>query len=244
MAKDIVKSAQAFGHQLEAVLGDDLVAFMLYGPAVRGDGPDEATTLLVLRDASPDQLRPIGNVIAEWSKKGNPPPLIFSEEGWRASTDVFPIEMEEMREAHLLVKGEDPLEGLTTTKADLRRQLEREVRGKLLRLRTEFAAAAPNGKALGALLVESARTFFVLFRAALRLTGAQPPARPADLVEAIAGVAGLESRAFDWVLAKLGGEKVPALQANDPVGDGYVEQIERLARFVDAYDVAPGTTPE
>ena len=111
MAKDILKQAQAFGQQLEGALGENLVAFMLYGPAVREEGPGEATTLLILRDASPHQLRPIGKLIADWTRKNNPPPLIFAERGWRASSDVFPIEIEEMREAHLLLKGDDPLEG-------------------------------------------------------------------------------------------------------------------------------------
>jgi hypothetical protein len=96
-----------------------------------------------------------------------------------------------MKDAHILVSGEDPLAGMETTLEDLRRELEREIRGKLLRLRTEFAASAADGKALGALLIDSSRTFFVLFRTVLKLVGRAPATDPKGLVHALADVTGL-----------------------------------------------------
>ena len=119
---------------------------------------------------------------------------------------------------------------------DLRHQLEREVRGKLLRLRTEFVAAAPKGRALEDLLLDSIGTFFVLFRAVLRLVGQPPPQTPKSLVQETAAVAGLDPAAFDWVVDKLVGHNVPALKAYDRVGDRYVEQIEQLVQFIDQFE--------
>ena len=239
MAKNLNIKIEEFARQLEHDLGDNLVSLLLYGPAVRVEGPGSPTILLVVGDASPTALRNIEKHIAEWVKKGFPPPLIFSEREWHASTDVFPIEIEDMREAHRLLRGTDPLDAVHTEKDDLRRELEREVRGKLLQLRTEFAAVAADGKALGALLVDSAATFFVLFRATLRLAGRTPPMDPAGLVEETAGLAGMDGTAFDWILGKLAGRKQPNLKPYDAVGDRYVEQIERLAHFVDTYETTP-----
>ena len=238
MTKDRNAQMEEFAARLEAALGGNLVSLMAYGPAVRDEGRSAPTTLLVVRDASPAGLRPIEQIVASWAKKGNAPPLIFSEREWRDSADVFPIEIEDMRGAHRLLRGSDPLAGLETTREDLRRELEREVRGKLLQLRTEFAAVAADGKALGSLLTESALTFFVLFRAVLTLLGRTPPGDPAALVRAVAEATGLEAGAFEWILSRLAGKKPPHLKAYDPVGDGYVEQIERLAHFVNSYDVA------
>jgi hypothetical protein len=245
MAKDALTKVEALAERLEEKLGDNLVAFCLYGPAVRHDtreGDRAPTTLLILQDAAPARLRPIEQAISDWTRKGNPPPLVFAEQGWRASADVFPIEIEDMREAHQLVRGSDPFLEITTTREDLRRQLEREARGKLLRLRTEFVAAAPKGKDLEDLLLDSIGTFFVLFRAVLRLVGEAPPQTPKTLVQTTAGVAGLDGAAFDWTLDKLVGHNVPSLKSYDPVGDRYVEQIERFVEFIDAYDTA-GTGP-
>ncbi len=81
-----------------------------------------------------------------------------------------------MRDAHRVLAGRDPFDRVATRRGALRTELEHEVRGKVLRLRTEYAAAAADGKSLGRLLVHSAGTFFVLFRAFLRLTGGVPPA--------------------------------------------------------------------
>ncbi len=239
MAKDLAKKVEDLGNRLVAALGDNLHAFCLYGPAVRHDtrdGERTLTTLLIVRDATPAALRPIHRLIADWTRKGNPPPLIFGRHGWEASTDVFPIEIEDMREAHRLLRGRDPFEGITTTRTDLRRELEREVRGKLLRLRTEFAAAAPKGRDIEELLLDSVGTFFVLFRAVLRLTGRTPPQTPKMLVQETAAVTGMDASAFTWVLDKLVGHNVPALKAHDTVGEYYVSQVERLVEFVDTYD--------
>jgi hypothetical protein len=239
MARDPQARVEQLAARLEEKLGDNLVTFCLYGPAVRHDtreGDKALTTLLIVHDASPLGLRTIEEPIADWAKKGNPPPLVFAEEGWRNSTDVFPMEIEDMREAHRILRGTDPFVDVATTREDLRTELEREVRGKLLRLRTEFVATASNGKALEELLLDSVGTFFVLFRAVLRLTGEGPPQTPKRLVRETAAVAGLDAAAFDWVLDKLVGHNVPSLKAYDTVGDRYVEQIELLAKFVDTYD--------
>jgi hypothetical protein len=236
MARDTKSQVEEFAKQLEQALGDNLISLLLYGPAVRHEGTGEAATLLILRDAGPRHLRPIESHVNSWTRKKNPPPLIFSEWEWRAATDVFPIEIEDMKEAHLLVRGANPLEGIETTRDDLRRELEREVRGKLLQLRAEFAAVASNGKALGTLLVASARTFFVLFRGVLRLVGETPPQEVPNLVRDIGATTGIDTTAFSWILDRISGRKVPDLEPYDSVGDRYLEQIERLASFVDTFD--------
>ena len=168
------------------------------------------------------------------------PPLIFGEAEWRGSADVFPIEIEDMREAHRLVAGSDPFAGLTTLTADLRRELEREVRSKLLHLRTAYAGAAPQGKALEGLLEASSGTVLALLRAAIRLAGHRPPAEPAAQVAAAAQLAGFDARAFEWVLARRAGRAAARLAPYDPVATAYVDAVQRLAAWVDA---AGGATP-
>jgi hypothetical protein len=241
MPKEMREKVESFAVQLEHALGDNLVSLLLYGPAVRHEGTGTATMLLLLRDASPKALRPIEDHVKTWVKKRNPPPLIFSEREWLDSADVFPIEIEDMREAHLLLRGSDPLESVQTTAADLRRELEREIRGKLLQLRTEFAAVASDGKTLGALLVDSARTFFVIFRAVLRLVGRSPAQDSRSLVQEIGRVTRTDTTAFDWVLDRLDGKKVAPLKPHDPVGEQYLEQIEQIASFIDSFDATSQT---
>jgi nucleotidyltransferase-like protein len=240
MAADRKLGIEEFARRLEAALGDNLVSLVLFGSAARGthvEGRSDVNVLAVVRDASVSALHAATPVVAEWTKAGQPPPLIFAEAEWQAATDVFPIEIEDIRDAHRVLAGRDPLEGVTTRRGDLRTELEHEVRGKVLRLRTEYAAAAADGKALGRLLVHSAGTFFVLFRAVLRLTGGVPPARHDALVREACAAAGLDPAVFTWVLAALDGRKPPELEPYDAVAGRYVDAMEKLADYVDRLEV-------
>jgi len=225
-----------FARRLEAALGGNLVTLLLFGSAARGThtaGRSDINLLLIVKDATVASLHAATPLVAEWAKGGQPAPLIFAEEEWRSCSDVFPIEIEDMRDAHRVLAGRDPFEGLTTRRGDLRVELEHEIRGKVLRLRTEYAAAAADGHALGRLLVHSAGTFFVLFRACLRLGGGAPPSDHAALVRETAAAAGLQTAAFDWVLGALAGKPPAELKPYDPIAGQYVDQMEKLADYVD-----------
>lgn len=227
---------EEFGRAAQEAAGENLVSCFLFGSAARGDYDRKASdlnTVLVLTSADPDALRPLAEPVKRWVRGGQPAPLIFSERGWRGSTDVFPIEIEDMRDAHRVLAGTDPFDGLETTTADLRRELEREARGKLIQLRAEFVAAEADGKALGALLEDSARTFFVLFRAAVRLGSGTPPASHKALVAETAEATGIDAGAFDWVIGRLAGEKRPSLKDYDPLGERYVSAIAEFVHWVD-----------
>jgi len=239
MAADRKLGVDDFARRIQAALGENMVSVVLFGSAARGthvEGRSDFNVLLIVKDASVTALRSVVPAVAEWTRAGEPPPLIFSDAEWRASADVFPIEIEDIREAHRVLAGRDPLGDVVTKRGDLRFELEHEVRGKVLRLRTEYAAAAGDGKALGRLLVHSAGTFFVLFRAVLRLTGGVPPAGHDALVRETAAAAGLDASVFDWVLAALDGKNPPALAPFDPVAGRYVDAMEKLADFIDGLE--------
>lgn len=236
MAKrDIQERIEALASEIETAAGDNLIALFVYGAMVREAHPHDphADIAVILRDASAAALDQLGPAIARWARAGERPPLIMSELSWRASTDVFPIEIEEMREAHKLLRGRDLFEDLTTDPEDLRRELEREARGKLLQLNVHYAAAVEDGRALADLLRDSVKTFFVLFRAALRLAGRKPPTEHATLVTETAELAGFDPSAFTWPLEQLGADKPTALAAHDPVGATYVDALGRFVAYVD-----------
>lgn len=229
------KRVEEFAQQLEAALGESLVSVVLFGSAARGHyrrGSSDINLLVIVQDAGSATVARAADAIARWTRAGEPAPLLFSQAEWRASADVFPLEIEDMRESHRVVRGADPLEWVQTTRDDARQQLEREVRGKLLHLRAAYAAAAPDGKALGALVENSLGTFLVLFRATLRLTGKSGAAEPEQVVQELAAAAGIDPAALEWPLARRAGRRVPALRSFDPTAARYLDQIERLAWFV------------
>jgi len=233
---DKVEQAEKVAVQIAKDLGDNLRGIVLFGMAIRGGyapAYQEVNIMMTLENASTEAIGPIEKSLARWVKKGHAAPLIFDRSEWEGSTDVFPIEIEDMREAHKLIRGSDPFEGIVTNRDDLRQELEREVRGKLLQLRAQYAAFAINGGALTRLLIDSASTFFVLMRALVRLEGQTPEAKPARLVEQAASIADLDVGAFSWVVDKIAGEKVKALRSDDPIAARYVDEIQKLTNYVD-----------
>lgn len=247
MAKGKKERAKEFADQLSQQLSENLYALILYGSHARSGYAaehDDVNLFLIVQDASTDALRSIESAIAEWTRHREPPPVIVSKAEWEDSADVFPIEIEDMRDAHELLTGTDPFAGITTRTVDLRHELEREVRGKLLQLRSQYAAVAPDGKALTRLLLDSVGTFFVLMRALVRLVGGTPGADPEHLVAQAAEAAQLDPNAFDWVMRKISGRTVPSLKPYDPVGSRYVDEIEKMARFVDRYVAMPAGNAE
>ncbi len=229
--------AATLSSRLSADLGDDLVSLLLYGSAARGshvEGRSDVNALLIVRTASSEVLRRAGPALEVWARAGHRPPLIHTEEEWRAAADVFPMEMEDIREAHRLLAGRDPMAGLTTRREDLRRELERETRGVLTRLRSAYAAVGREGPSLEALMADALSALLVLFRAAHRIGGHAPPPEAGAVIGGAAALAGFEPHAFDLALASREGGRVRSLEPFDPAATAYLAAVEQFAAWVNS----------
>jgi predicted nucleotidyltransferase len=224
-----------FASTLREAAGDNLVSLVLYGSAARGTahGASDVNLLLILRDATAAGLHPLGEAVRVWTENGDRPPLIFSADGWQRAADVFPIEIEDIRRHGRVLHGNDPVADFPTNRDDLRRQLEREARGAAVQLRAAYAAAAPDGSALGHLLLASLGTFMVLFRAALRLDDDGQERDDRAIVHAIASRAGFAPDALDWALSNRKAERVGALKPYDPIAAAYLDAVAAFVDFVD-----------
>ncbi len=236
MPDRIETAVQTLTRSLQEALGGRLVSLVIYGSLARGThvpGRSDVNLLLIVSDASADTLRSAGPALRTWTRAGHPPPLIHTPAEWAAAADVYPLEIEDIREAHRVLAGTDPVEGLVTRREDQARELEHQARGLLLHLRGHYAAAAEDGRALAALLTASSGTVLVFCRAVLRLAGRTLPGDPAAVVGDAAMLAGFDAAAFAWALAARR-ETRPALAVHDPIGAAYLAGVERLVTFVNA----------
>jgi hypothetical protein len=180
--------------QVDAALGVGYSA-VLYGSAARRDfvpGWSDLNLILVTDDLSPAKLSALGGAFAGWRKSGYEPPLLILGSEWARATDVFPIEITDMRYGYEVLRGPDPVAGLQVAAADLRHALEHEFRGKLLRLRQGYMAAAGDPVALGTLAERSSSTFLVLLRGLLVLLGRAVPPEPVDVAARAAAAMGMD----------------------------------------------------
>jgi predicted nucleotidyltransferase len=193
MSDPVARVLDPFLAAADAAIGGRYSA-VLYGSSARGDylpGRSNINLILLLDDASPEVLRSLSRAFAGWRKEAPEPPLLMTRDEWTRATDVFPIEIADMRTGYRVLRGPDPIHGLRIDPADLRRALEREFHGKLLRLRQGYTALTPDPAALGALATDSVGSILVLFRALLTLLGRPVPATPLELAAAAgAAIAG------------------------------------------------------
>ena len=221
-----------FLSRVDAALGGGYSA-VLYGSAARGDfvpGRSNLDLMLITDDLSPERLAALGPAFATWRKSDYEPPLVILRSEWARATDVFPIEITDMRCGYEVLRGSDPVAGLSVAPADLRHALERELRGKLLRLRQGYVAAGGDAGALGVLAGRSSGTVLVLLRALLVLLGRSVPAEPSEVAAAAAAAMGFDGEPLLNVVrhrAERGWHCPPAQF------EGYLEAVARAAAFLD-----------
>ena len=134
--------------------------------------------LLILDQVDAARLRALGPAFSEWEAAGQPPPIILSKVDWERSADAFPLELTDMALAYRVLRGDNPLASIAVDRADLRRALERELRGKMLRLRQAYATFTGKGDRLAELAQGSAGVIQFLFRMLVSVAGEAPPETP------------------------------------------------------------------
>jgi len=237
MAKPI--SVDDFAKRLDAALGGRLVSLLLYGSAARGThvaGRSDVNTLLICDAADESLFAALGPVLRDWLRGGHPAPLILTAAEWRGSADVFPIEYEDIRAAHRVLAGRDPWPGITVRRDDTRRQLEQELKGKLVRLRQAYAATREDGPALTRMIAGSLAGFFTMWRATLRLIpGDRPvPAPPAEVLTQAAAAIGFAAEPLADLAAHAAGAGRLRLTAADPRAAAYLAALAKTAQFGDS----------
>lgn len=234
---DEIERATRLAKELARLYGPELASVVLYGSAARGEyraGSSDLNLLVLLRDPSPAHLRRAAPAVRAWASRGDPPPTVFGWDEWRRSADVFPLELADMREAHRVLHGADPFEGLVVDPEHLRLQLEHELKGKFLRLRRHYLLHAAEPAELGTLLARSLSTFLALFRGALRLAGDSAAGASAEaVIRRTAQHAGCSPDALLALLAARGDEAGFRPTAEDPVASGYIEAIHTVVQWVD-----------
>ena len=163
--------------KLEHAFSDRLVAVILYGSAAapeRADKFSDLNVLCVLKEITPRELLEAEPVLSWWREKQHPAPLLMSEAEVHNSADSFPIEFHDMKERRRVLYGLDVIAEMKIDSKNYRRQVEHELRSKLLRLRQQGASKLSHPDVLLALCVDSVSTFCVLGRHALELAGHKP----------------------------------------------------------------------
>ena len=238
---EVADIVRPFLEELVGRLGGEIVSLAVVGDAVTEDfvsGQTQVGTALVLRSAGVKSLREIAPLGRKFGRKRVGAPTILTPEYIDSSRDVFPLEFLHLKLAHVHTHGEDVLSGLEIERDHLRLQVERELKGFLIRLRQGFLRAAGDVAAFAAVLDDASVEAFPELRGLLHLL--EKPiafARAKDLA-AVCEATGLDAGPVQATLLRSG----PVRER--PTLDGLEQRFTALYDFVHALsekaDAVPG----
>lgn len=189
--------------RLRAAAGANLESVILFGSAVTGDFHPEFSNLnlfCVVRDASFVALQALAPAVKWWDGQKEPPPLFMTHAEIKSSTDVFTIELMDIKAHHRVLFGEDVLQSLTIPTKLHRVQVEYELGEKLTLLRQHLLRASGNEARMWELLTRSVSSFATLFRHSLIVLGFEAPIGKREAIQALSKQIGFDGSAFLQVL--------------------------------------------
>ena len=230
------KTAKQFVSEWSSLFGPRMRAALLFGSVARNEavpGVSDINVLLLIDQIDAATLKQASASTRTWIKSSLEAPLLFEWDQWIRGADVFAIEIADMRDAHELLFGTDPLAACRSDEGAMRLQAERELRAKLLQLQTGLLVAASAPADVGQLLMQSIPSFTTYMRTVLRLAEQPVPGSTSEVinraVELVGGSADSYQRVWDTRVKKQQ-LKVPV---DDPLVDGYYDTAEKLADYVD-----------
>jgi hypothetical protein len=221
------------------LFGERLRALALYGEAATAAYRplrSSLETVLLLDRVGTADLRALLARVDGWFRRRLTTPLVIDDAYLATSRDVFPLELLELHDRHVLLHGaSDPFAALDPPSLpNLRLELEEQRKGKLLHLRESYVTLGRARRGLDGLLRAACRTLDVILRGVLALAERPRPLEAGDVIRAVADLHGI---ALDGLgrLERWGGD-AQALGRDDleavftAVHDELAALVERIDR--------------
>jgi predicted nucleotidyltransferase len=215
--------------------GEGLVSVVVYGSAAGGDFDpvrSDVNLLVVIADATLPMLEKSAEVQKKWLKHRCTTPIFMDRAYIKQSLDSFPIEFLDMKGRRKVVMGEDVLADLQIDLRDLRLQVERELKGKRLRLMQQWLRVRGSPRLRRQLLDISLRDFAPVFRALLHLKNQSIPRSRGSVYAAVDEVYGLDGAPFRQAWEALQSSQSARIAAIFPA---YSAALRTLAGIVDSH---------
>jgi predicted nucleotidyltransferase len=239
MAKIPIKPEEIFKEitdDFKKIFGKELLSVILYGSGARGDyvpGKSDINFLIILTDAGIDDLAKAMETVTRWRKRHVAIPLFMTKDYVFSSLDSYPVEFLNMKQHYTLVFGEDVLAPLSFQPDDLRLQLERELKAKILHLRKGYLESEGKEKRLRELIKASLTAFIALFNALLTLKHRVVPDTIREVIQAAAPVFGIDVPIFMKCADVREGRDRLASAEIQALFQDYLQEVNRLCGFVE-----------
>lgn len=219
------------------VFGNDLVSLIIYGSAAGGfyvKGKSDINLLVILTPEASHRLEDLLDTVKQWNNRRVAVPWVMTKEFIEKSLDCYPIEFLNMQNSHITIYGEDVLEKIKFRPEDLRLQIEKELKGKLILLREGYLATQGNSRELKKLISRSLMAFVSIFKALIYLKQGSAPQKRRETIRELANHFTVDADIFlTCVDIKEGADKLSG-QEIAGVFKKYLREVENICNMVDA----------
>jgi hypothetical protein len=193
--------------------------------------------LVVVKEIHLNSLRKCFRLVQEGKKRGIVVPLFLTKWHMESSVDVFPIEFIDMKEGHLVIYGEDVFKELKIGEENLRLECEEQLKGKLIRLRQVYLETGGKKREIERIAIQALNSFIPVFKGILKLLGKEIPNTKRKVIDLISEETNIERKVFHQVLNIKEGKARLSPQEIEEFYETYLQEIEKLAMFVDQLNV-------
>jgi hypothetical protein len=216
--------------------GKDLISLMLYGSAAGGayvKGKSDINILVVLTPEGINRLEDGFALVKNWRKRNVAMPRVMTKAFIESSLDAYPIEFLNMKNNSILIYGENVLESLVFKPEDLRLQIERELKGKILLLREGYLESEGSARPVRQLINKSLTAFVSIFNAMLYLKQAKAPRNKRETIKEINKIFTLDAAVF--MLCFDIREGVDTLSGKEVIDvfKNYLREVEKACDIID-----------
>jgi predicted nucleotidyltransferase len=217
--------------------GKDLVSLMLYGSAAGGSyvkGKSDINVLVVLTPEGINRLEDGFALVKIWRKRNVAVPLVMTKQFIDSSLDSYPIEFLNMKNNSVLIYGENVLEPLVFKPEDLRLQIERELKSKILLLREGYLESAGSARPVRQLISKSLTAFVSIFNAMLYLKEVRAPRDKNETIREMNKVFTIDAAVFVLCFEiRQGADKLSGAEVID-VFKKYLREVEKVCHIIDS----------
>ena len=230
----------------QRIFGEELIAIILYGSGAGVDyipGKSDLNFLIILTDRGIGRLESALEPVARWRKRNVAIPLFMTCANILGSQDAYPVEFLNMKRHYVVVFGKDILEEFSFNPRHMRLQVERELRGKLLHLRSGYLATEGGTRKIRELIGTSLTAFVSLFRALLFLKHAEIPHGRRNVIAAAGETLGIDASVFlkcEEIRAKT--DRFSTADVKIIFGN-YLTEVGRLCEQVERMEVQTEDNP-
>jgi hypothetical protein len=230
------KKISDFVNRMRTAAGSNLESVILFGSSVTGDFHTEFSNvnlICIVRDTSFAALQAVSPAVKWWAANKQPPPLFMKRDEIERSTDIFTIELIDVKQHHRVLFGDDVFQNLSISANLHRIQVEYELREKLALLRQHLLLAAGDDSRMWELLTRSISSFATLFRHALIVLGDEKLTGKRQAITSLAAKIGFDPSPFLQVLDVREQKSKPKQFNVSDVFARYLTALEQVTAAVD-----------